>query len=677
MRYKLQSVLLAHAKSLRPDYPRTVGTVKAKDGGRRSACWFVAEMAPQSVAAVTRELGAAGWADHPKFKRQRTPIEDPSFQRVRDGFGVSLADPFLMRMLEDRILRGSSELDSSATPEIQDTRVPVVMRLDSPDWLPPATLHLDTRMGRFASARLTVEQIRQLSNDPAVTSIEGSRATALGELTRSKVAIRTESVHARPVEELGDSALIAVVDDGIDVFHHCFTSGSDPTLSRIVAVWDQRQRDAPPSGPVKYGRFHSDTDLDRYLRSGRVEGGLGRDPLGHGTHVASIAAGRAVGAFAGGVAPGARIVVVVTNPDADANSLFDALGFIETMAKNRPVVVNLSYGRTAGAHDGSSEMECYLEEFTGRGQIPGRVVVKSAGNEANDRLHAHLAIQEGRTRTLSWLTRAGPRVADVLEVWFDPANELEFVLEDPSGYKSALTTASLRMTRGPLGQHDVSLDYTRAHRSNGKSQLAVRVKARNGGEIDPGNWKLEVFGRLVRGDPNIEAWIERSGATPEARFEPRFASNEHTLSIPGTAHSVITVAAANEQADVASFSSWGGTWDGRQQPHLCAPGVGIVAARSGTDSDTISHSGTSMAAPHVSGALALLMSRRERDRARDPNLAQFTAHQLRSFLRQAAGPLGPGTAASASSTCTTFSRWRSPCSRTGSGRSDAPMGIIG
>jgi hypothetical protein len=83
-------------------------------------------------------------------------------------------------------------------------------------------------------------------------------------------------------------------------------------------------------------------------------------------------------------------------------------------------------------------------------------------------------------------------------------------------------------------------------------------------------------------------------------------------SIPATARHVIAVgavAASSPPIEAAHFSSLGPTRDSREKPEIAAPGVEIVGARGGTAADVATMSGTSLAAAHVSGAIALILSR--------------------------------------------------------------------
>ncbi len=107
---------------------------------------------------------------------------------------------------------------------------------------------------------------------------------------------------------------------------------------------------------------------------------------------------------------------------------------------------------------------------------------------------------------------------------------------------------------------------------------------------------------------------------------------EYTLCAPAVADNVICVTALDDRDTVsreddviASYSSRGPRLDGAKKPDVCAPGTGIVAAKGEETgearNEVVVMSGTSMAAPHVSGLAALILDA-------NPTLSPFDVKRI-------------------------------------------------
>jgi subtilisin family serine protease len=134
--------------------------------------------------------------------------------------------------------------------------------------------------------------------------------------------------------------------------------------------------------------------------------------------------------------------------------------------------------------------------------------------------------------------------------------------------------------------------------------------------------------RLVRSGVVVVAAAGNTGyayALDRGKQKQIAAGRPLTINDPGNADRAITVGSTHRDMPhvygVSYFSSKGPTGDGRAKPDLVAPGERILSAASGmfrdratskgVDANYIENSGTSMAAPHVSGVIAAFLSVRQ------------------------------------------------------------------
>jgi subtilisin family serine protease len=473
--------------------------------------------------------------------------------------------------------------------------------------------------------RVPVSVLQSLADDPLVTRVEAAQPL-FAELNVSRPDTRADQVHSATAPFTGEGAIVAVIDSGIDYTHPAFRRGDGS--SRVRCLWDQAAPGAG-GGDVPFGREFRKADIDGALAAAdplAIVPHADRSPVGHGTHVAGIAAGdeRGTGDFTG-IAPDAELIVVALDAGGDSLGtsprLVAALDYVVDRAAGSPVAINLSVGTNGGGHAGDSLVERRINELAVR---PGVVIVKSAGNEQQWGIHAGGDLLDGEERRLAFEVRAADRIDDVIEVWFGGDDEIAVGVRPPTGGASPTVQAGGLVRFDTDAGNRVRIEVDDDANGTGDRCATVVLQAGTATELEPGGWQLIlVAGAVTSG--RFDAWVERTdrsvaGAPEQTRFAGTSIDPTRTVTIPGTARRIVTVGSyvtksfdGTALGRLSGFSSTGPTRLGLPKPELAAPGEFVMSAHAGFGLDgqrRVSLQGTSMAAPHVTGAAALVLQAR-------------------------------------------------------------------
>lgn len=435
----------------------------------------------------------------------------------------------------------------------------------------------------------------------------------------------------------GDGVLVAVLDSGVDYTHPDFRNEDGTT--RILALWDQTIPGRPPAG-YRIGTEYTKEQIDEALAQSdpvrRRELVPSTDASGHGTRVLGIAAGngRAGGIRYRGVAPRSSILVVKLGvPRTDSfprtTELMQALDYCirKAMEYSLPVAVNISFGNTYGAHDGTSLLETYITDMA---NIWKSVICIGTGNEGYAAGHASDSLQEGEIKRIQ--LAVGEYEGGLnLQIWKSYLDDISVSLESPGGRSAGFIRNVPGAQRFALEQTDILLYYGEPSPYSQSQEIYLEFLPQTE-YVDSGIWTLTLEAREIR-DGRFHLWLP-SAAVLNANT--RFLEPEPyiTLTIPSTARRTVAVGAYDSRSRTyADFSGRGDTRDGRERPILAAPGVDVVTTVPG--GGYAAATGTSFATPFVTGAAALLMQWGITD-GNDPFLY---GEKAAAYLKKGAQPL--------------------------------------
>lgn len=422
----------------------------------------------------------------------------------------------------------------------------------------------------------------------------------------------------------GENVIVAVLDSGIDYFLPEFRNADGQT--RILAIRDQagtadaEQGRLPPSG-YREGVLYTREMINEALALGR-ESGQKLVPVldlsGHGTAVASVAAGTEMG-----VAPKADLLIVrLGTPQRDSfprtTQLMRGIDYAVKLGVelNKPVAVNISFGNTYGDHQGNSLLERFVDNAS---EIGRSILVIGSGNEGASRGHTAGVVRDASHVTE--LSVAEYETGLSIQLWKFYQDVFNLVITSPGKEQATLELSSLReaqAVRRTLEQTQLLCYLGKPLPYNVQQEIFIDMIP-TGSYVNSGVWRITLQPvSLVTGEYRfyLPGYAARNGAT--GFFLP---TPEMTITIPSTARRAVTVGAYDvTRKSYADFSGRGYVYrydDGRAdtaggqqiiadvKPDLTAPGVDITVPVPNGGYEQVS--GTSFATPFVAGAAALLM----------------------------------------------------------------------
>lgn len=458
----------------------------------------------------------------------------------------------------------------------------------------------------------------------------------------------------------GNGVVIGIIDDGIEFGHPEFLDSSGHTT--VHSIWQMDGSGLPPTG-FQYGTLWKNDSLNFYLNNGYNTGNLYAwqnkfGYAGHGTPVASLAAGR------NGVAPGATIVAVALTSYLDtllrSDRIIDGIAHIYSTAKalNKKCVINISLGtQWGGPHDGKTLVEKTIDHFSY--EKPDLIVCSSVGNDGNNwkhwggfPIHADSSFGFARYAVEGSMYFSIPKqYSSTLSISItdtrSPNLNSPAISRDSISFQTPfLKISNLVLSADPVvynhfrnGFVSGTISFTASSANEDYDELIVTLKEYSSNQA---NLDYHISRFIFRGTGMVHGYFPFFNLHPLYHFgknpypdDSTYVStdNEYTSAIPTNAFTVFSSGAYNlrncyvngrlnqvvngyQPCRLTYFTSKGPTFDGRIKPDIITPGENVLAARSRWDNymghhfildqNTQMFGGTSASSPITSGIAALV-----------------------------------------------------------------------
>lgn len=525
---------------------------------------------------------------------------------------------------------------------------------------------IGTKAGNIWTVQIPFNQVNAFVEIQGISYIEMDQPVRPS-LDIARKTTRVDSVHKGinlPMKYSGDGVIVGVIDFGFD-YNHPSLYDTLHGKYRVKRVWELNGNGTPPPGYI-YGNEITDTTLIKAQGTDNAE-------QTHGTCVAGMAAGSGFGSVINnkyrGMAYDAEMVFVGVRRDTIAQQwlqgsftdFVDGINYIFNYAASvgKPCVVNVSWGSQSGPHDGSTLFNLACNNMTG----PGKILVMSAGNEGEEKIHLAKTFTPADTAIRTFLKfSSGVYKRTWVDIWGEPGKSF---CGKVTLYSNNIAGDSTNVYCIDNGIHDeilmgvngldtcfVQFINTTAAPNNGRPRMTIDIynKATDSvgvslmgtdGAINAWNeyyYYGYTYGYQCSFDSLMQPWavngntastVSDMGAGDSILLVGAYASKVAWTDINGLGWSYAGYVPANK---LVPFSSRGPMIDGRIKPDITAPGMTIATAVSSYDTAytetgsnsqlTVSSyldpvlnkkfyysefSGTSASAPAASGIVALML----------------------------------------------------------------------
>lgn len=476
----------------------------------------------------------------------------------------------------------------------------------------------------------------------------------------------------------GTGTIVGLMDSGLDINHPNFLKADGtPRASRLFVITGNGGAISTYDTPSKISAYTTDQSSDTHAT--HVLGCMAGSFDDYYTKVSFIntsgrnqtSNNRKMNSFSDyrGSATGADIAACCGTTEGTNILLAAEKIYNYAKSQGKPAVMNISLGHNYGPHDGTDANSKYLASIGN-----DMIICVSAGNEGEENISLHKDFKAGDTQVKTCPSGAAS-TSGMLDIWGSDATiyKVTFqIIEKATGKVAWSYTLDKNLSSDKNNQNTMAVIASSVYTAPGYIHDDAFDKAFGNSSavfmmsnIDPNNKRYNVTvqfqtgsgtsgyvpGIVVEGTPGKSVDLFRMGGAMFSNNLAGYSNGNPDCSINGiaTAKNIISVGAyvnatklptlaglgtyRDTEGAIATFSSYGKTFDGRQLPLVAGPGQGVISSYSSYYTATLDSkdpsiaqatayvdrtvsnrsrryywaemSGTSMSSPFVAGVISL------------------------------------------------------------------------